>query len=64
MSINFPSRHSNEIKLLLNDSSIRVLGLNETKLDDSIPKELTDLYLLIELVMEVVSHFMFKTPSK
>ena len=64
MSINFPSRHSNEIKLLLNDSSIRVLGLNETKLDDSIPKELTDLYLLIEPVMEVVSHFMFETPSK
>ena len=36
------SRHD-EIKLLLNDKGIHILVLNETKLDGSVPKELTEI---------------------
>ena len=43
LNINGLRSHLDEIKLLLNDRGIHILALNETKLDASIPKELTEI---------------------
>ena len=43
LNINGLRSHHDEIKLLLNDQEIHILALNETKLDASIPKELTEI---------------------
>ena len=41
LNINGLRSHHDEIKLLLNDQGILILALNETKLDASVPKELS-----------------------
>ena len=38
LNINGLRSHHDEIKMLLNDKGIRILALNETKLDASVPK--------------------------
>ena len=43
LNINGLRGHHDEIKLLLNDQGIHILALNETKLDASMPKELTEI---------------------
>ena len=43
LNINGLRYHHDEIKFLLNDKRIHFLALNETKLDGSIPKELTEI---------------------
>ena len=43
LNINGLRSHHDEIKLLLSDQGIHILALNETKLDASIPKELTEI---------------------
>ena len=43
LNINGLRYHHDEIKFLLNDKRIHILALNETKLDGSIPKELTEI---------------------
>ena len=43
LNINGLRSHHDEIKMLLNDKGIHVLALNETKLDASVPKELTEI---------------------
>ena len=43
LNINGLRSHHDEIKLLLNDKGIHILVLNETKLDGSVPKELTEI---------------------
>ena len=35
--------HIDEIKLLLNDLEINILALNETKLDESINRQITEI---------------------
>lgn len=41
LNINGLRSHHDEIKLLLNDQGIHILALNETKLDASVPTELS-----------------------
>ena len=43
LNINGLRSHHDEIKLLLNGQGIHILARNETKLDASIPKELTEI---------------------
>ena len=43
LNINGSRSHHDEIKLLLNDQGKHILALNETKLDASISKELTEI---------------------
>ena len=43
LNINGLRSHHDEIKLLLKDKGILILVLNETKLDGSVPKELTEI---------------------
>ena len=42
-NINGLRSHIDEIKLLLNELEINILALNETKLDDSINRQITDI---------------------
>ena len=69
LNVNGLRSHLDEIKLVLNDFGIHILALNETKLDDFFPKELTDISAyqqndLIGPAMEGVSHCMLRTLSK
>ena len=43
LNINGLRNHLDEIEFLLNGKGIHILALNETKLDGSIPKELTEI---------------------
>ena len=43
LNVNGLRRHFNEIQNILSNLSVHVLALNETKLDDNYPKELTDI---------------------
>ena len=66
MSVDGLRSHLDEVWLLVNDLGIHIPALNETKLDTSIPKELTEILALsrnvwIGAAMEGVFHFMLKT---
>ena len=43
LKVNGMRSHLDEIKFLLNEKGIHILAMNEIKLDDSIPKELTEI---------------------
>ena len=43
LNVNGLCSHLDEVRLLVNDLGIHILALNETKLDSSIPKELTEI---------------------
>ena len=43
LNINGHRSHNDEIKLLLNDLEINIIALNETKLDDSINHQVTEI---------------------
>ena len=43
LNVNGLRSHLDEVRLVLNNLGIQILALNETKLDSSIAKELTDI---------------------
>ena len=44
LNVNGLRSHLDDVQLLLNNQGIQILALNETKLDSSIAKELTDIF--------------------